>query len=263
MVRRAGAFYALAVAFWPILPVAAAGAALFRDAAMTPLVGEAVAHLAGCFIAAALAAIVALVFVQVVAPPQPLARWFAAGFLWLAMSVAWASLYGRIVMGRQWSELLADYNVLKGGLWPLMLLTALVAPVVLAAVSGKVRRPGVDEKHIPFAKPMELTMSDRPSVSDSFRAFQQDTPQFFGPWMEMIGKLDKASALDAKTQQLAYLAVLAAAGRTSGIPFHVRQARSAGASREEVISAILLGLPAVGTVVVQSLPPALEALGAK
>jgi alkylhydroperoxidase/carboxymuconolactone decarboxylase family protein YurZ len=53
--------------------------------------------------------------------------------------------------------------------------------------------------------------------------------------------------------------VLASLNRTSGIPFHVVGAKQAGASREEVISAILVGLPAAGHVVTQALPVAIKA----
>ena len=48
-----------------------------------------------------------------------------------------------------------------------------------------------------------------------------------------------------------------------GIPFHVGSAKGAGASREEVISAILVGLPAAGHVVTQVLPAAVAAYDAE
>lgn len=74
----------------------------------------------------------------------------------------------------------------------------------------------------------------------------------------MVQGLAGASALDQKTAALAYLAVLAALRLESGIPFHVQAAKQLGASREEVISAILVGLPAAGHGVTQVLPTALE-----
>jgi alkylhydroperoxidase/carboxymuconolactone decarboxylase family protein YurZ len=77
--------------------------------------------------------------------------------------------------------------------------------------------------------------------------------------MTAIQGLGQASALDKKTEGLAYLAVLAAMRLESGVPFHVTLAKQAGASREEVISAILVGLPAAGNVVTRSLPIAIEA----
>jgi alkylhydroperoxidase/carboxymuconolactone decarboxylase family protein YurZ len=77
--------------------------------------------------------------------------------------------------------------------------------------------------------------------------------------MEVVRALDAASALERKTASLAYIAVLAALRMESGIPFHVRQAKQAGASREEIISAVLIGLPAAGHGVTQSLPAAVAA----
>lgn len=97
------------------------------------------------------------------------------------------------------------------------------------------------------------------SISNAFAVFMDQAPQQASAWMKAVGQMDAVSALDKKTAELGYLAVLAAAGLTSGIPFHVSHARQLGASRQEIISAILLGLPAVGLVVIQSLPAALEA----
>jgi alkylhydroperoxidase/carboxymuconolactone decarboxylase family protein YurZ len=54
-------------------------------------------------------------------------------------------------------------------------------------------------------------------------------------------------------------AVLAALRLESGVPFHVQAAKTAVATREEVISAVLVGLPAAGHVVTQVLPAALAA----
>lgn len=96
-------------------------------------------------------------------------------------------------------------------------------------------------------------------VSNAFMAFMQETPEYSQPWMEMVRKLDAANALDDKTKTLAYISVLAAAGMTSGIPFHVGHAKKLGASRGEVVGAVLVGLPAVGHAVVQALPAALAA----
>ena len=101
-----------------------------------------------------------------------------------------------------------------------------------------------------------------PGVSPAFQSFFSEAPGHARAWMAMVGGLEEASRLDKKTDELAYLAVLAALGRESGIAFHVAAAREAGASREEVISAILLGLPAVGQLVIGALPVAIEAYDA-
>lgn len=96
-------------------------------------------------------------------------------------------------------------------------------------------------------------------LSNAFRAFGTEAPQHAQAWGEMVQGLAQASALDRKTSALAYLAVLAALRLESGIPLHVLAAKQAGASREEVISAILSGLPAAGHSVTQVLPAAISA----
>ncbi len=96
-------------------------------------------------------------------------------------------------------------------------------------------------------------------VSNAFQTFLSEAPGHAKAWMGAVRGLDEASALDKKTEELAYLAVLAAQRLTSGIPFHVASARAAGATREEIIAAVLIGLPAVGNTVIEALPIALDA----
>ncbi len=101
--------------------------------------------------------------------------------------------------------------------------------------------------------------SQSPRVSNAFQTFMTEAPQQASAWSSAIQGLAAASALDAKTSALAYLAVLAALRLESGIPFHVQSAKRAGASREEVSSAILIGLPAAGNGVTACLPAAIAA----
>jgi alkylhydroperoxidase/carboxymuconolactone decarboxylase family protein YurZ len=102
-------------------------------------------------------------------------------------------------------------------------------------------------------------MQSIPGVSNAFQTFLSEAPAQAQTWMAAVQELGGASALEKKTEALTYLAVLAAARMESGIAFHVRSARQAGATRAEVISAILVGLPAVGHGVVQVLPAAIAA----
>ena len=105
--------------------------------------------------------------------------------------------------------------------------------------------------------------NQQPLISNAFQTFMQEAPRHAQAWGAMVQGLASASALDKKTSALAYLAVLAALRLESGIPFHVHAAKQLGASREEVVSAILLGLPAAGHSVTQVLPGALAAYDAQ
>ena len=107
-------------------------------------------------------------------------------------------------------------------------------------------------------------MSDPSSkVSHAFQTFLSEAPKHAHAWMTAVQTLDQASAMEEKTAELAYLAVLAALRLEGGIPFHVQAAKQAGATRDEVISAILIGLPAAGNTVIQVLPTALAAYDAE
>ncbi len=100
---------------------------------------------------------------------------------------------------------------------------------------------------------------DKKLISNAFQTFSTEAPEHAATWMQLVQGLSSASALDLKTHNLAYLSVLAVLRRPNGIPFHVKMAKKAGASRDEVISAILVGLPPAGHVVTEALPLAVEA----
>ena len=99
--------------------------------------------------------------------------------------------------------------------------------------------------------------SQSSQISNAFQAFVTQAPEHAQAWSTMVQHISKASALDKKTSVLAYLSVLAALRLENGIPFHVQEAKRLGVSRQEVISAILIGLPAAGNCVTQVLPAAL------
>ena len=102
-----------------------------------------------------------------------------------------------------------------------------------------------------------MPMSNK--FSPAFTAFFNEAPDQAQAWMAMVKTTAAASALDGKTQALAYLSVLAALRLESGIPFHVAHAKQLGATRAEILGAVLVGLPAAGMAVLQSLPVALDA----
>jgi alkylhydroperoxidase/carboxymuconolactone decarboxylase family protein YurZ len=102
----------------------------------------------------------------------------------------------------------------------------------------------------------------KPSVSNAFQIFMSEAPNHAKAWMAAVQGLDQANGLDKKIEELAYLSVLAALRMESGVPFHVQSAKQAGASRDEIISAVLVGMPAAGMGVIQVLPAAIAAFDA-
>jgi hypothetical protein len=52
------------------------------------------------------------------------------GAIWLVMTVAFEFLFFNYVGGKPWNQLLGDYNIFKGRLWPLVLVWTAVGPWV-------------------------------------------------------------------------------------------------------------------------------------
>lgn len=96
-------------------------------------------------------------------------------------------------------------------------------------------------------------------VTNSFQMFMEETKYIGKAYMDMVMQLSQESALDKKTHELSYISVLAATKMISGINFHVKSAKELGASKEEIKSAVLVGLPAVGITVIDALEVALNA----
>lgn len=61
-----------------------------------------------------------------------------------------------------------------------------------------------------------------------------------------IDQLPYSMWLDPKTTSLIRIGIAAAQGPDTGMPLHVALARDAGATKDEIISAIMLGLPPEG-----------------
>jgi AhpD family alkylhydroperoxidase len=93
--------------------------------------------------------------------------------------------------------------------------------------------------------PMELFRKEAPEVATAFNS--------------LIMSLVASRGLDQKTKQLIYIAMKAAMGDDSAVKAHVPMAKAAGATREEVVDAILMTLTVSGIRgVVHCLPGALE-----
>lgn len=52
------------------------------------------------------------------------------GLFWMALTMAFEFLFFHYVGGHSWAELLANYDIVQGRLWPLVLVWVAVAPYV-------------------------------------------------------------------------------------------------------------------------------------
>ena len=89
--------------------------------------------------------------------------------------------------------------------------------------------------------------------------FQREAPEVAMAFNGLIMSLVASKGLDQKTKQLIYIAMKAAMGDDSAVRAHLPMARQAGATREEVVDAILMTLTVSGIRgVVHCLPDAVR-----
>jgi hypothetical protein len=86
-------------------------------------------------VVAAMALVVGLTVGWIV-PGLETRRLVLLGLGWTGLTVAFEFLFGHYVVGHPWSRLLADYNVMAGRIWTLVLLTSLLAPVILGRLQA-------------------------------------------------------------------------------------------------------------------------------
>lgn len=98
---------------------------------------------------------------------------------------------------------------------------------------------------------------------DKYRHVYAHAGEAGGAFLDMILKEAETSSLDPKTHELVYLGVLTAARIESGIGMHTKEAKRLDATREEVKSAVLVALPAVGFPAILALLTALKSYDEK
>jgi hypothetical protein len=117
-----------ALGMWFIFVIAAILNGTLRIAFITPRVGEYAGHVISTIIF--MCVILAGTYIFLSYLDAGLARndLLLIGAFWLVLTVVFEFVFGHYVMGHSWDKLLADYNIFKGRVWVLVLLTTFLAP---------------------------------------------------------------------------------------------------------------------------------------
>jgi hypothetical protein len=130
-----------ALLVWLLLLVVAVIGAAFRTGMLEPRLGESKAHVLGTIAVATVFALLIWLVIGWITPSLRAADLLVVGLLWLVLTVVFEFGFGRYVMGHPWSRLLADYNILAGRLWVLVLLTVLLWPLLAGMLKGRSLAP--------------------------------------------------------------------------------------------------------------------------
>lgn len=127
-----------ALALWIVLSVLAVALGGVRQAWLAPALGDFRAHQAETLFFCAVIAGVAWLGVRWMRATR--GQGLGVGLLWLTLTVAFELGVFGLALGHPWSELLADYNIAEGRLWPLVLATEVAAPWLFAGRADQERR---------------------------------------------------------------------------------------------------------------------------
>ena len=112
---------------WFLLFVVMFANGAIRVLVLQPQVGEARARQVASLSGAALVLLVSWFFVRVSPEARPAQLWWV-GVAWLIATVAFEFLFGHFMSGVSWQALLADYDILRGRLWSLILISVCLGP---------------------------------------------------------------------------------------------------------------------------------------
>ena len=114
---------------WCLLLALAIGNGAVREALLSPRFGAGPGHAFSTLLLSALILLVGFVAVPWIAPRSIQESWLI-GITWMGLTVAFEFLGGHFLFGRSWTLLFADYNVLAGRIWVMVLIVSLITPVV-------------------------------------------------------------------------------------------------------------------------------------
>lgn len=91
-------------------------------------------------------------------------------------------------------------------------------------------------------------MTTPPDKNPVFERWKEENPEAAEAFVKFykLAAGAEQKALDPKTRQLIYIAVLTASRYAPAVKAHIDQALSAGATKEEVKAAIMAAIPAIG-----------------
>ena len=128
--------YPRALVIWFVLLLGAIANGALREVLIVPRAGEYWGHVASTLTLSAL-----ILGLAVVSAPwiglSSHADALRVGALWVAMTVAFEFLGGHYLFGTPWERLLADYNILQGRVWVLVLVATFAAPLLARAGAGR------------------------------------------------------------------------------------------------------------------------------
>lgn len=123
---------ARAMLIWFALLAVAIGNGAIREGLLLPWLGRGVAQAVSTVLLSGFIVAIGWLATPWIAPRSAAEAW-AIGLVWVTLTLAFEFLGGHFLFGKSWSALLADYNLLAGRIWVMVLVVTLLTPVLAFA----------------------------------------------------------------------------------------------------------------------------------
>jgi hypothetical protein len=124
--------YFKAFATWLLILLCAIANGALREAVLLPQLGKPAALVLSGVILSICILVVSLLFVRRLGASGT-AQALRLGIFWLALTLMFEFAFG-LMQGKDWPALLEAYTFKDGNIWPLVLLTTLLAPLIAVRV---------------------------------------------------------------------------------------------------------------------------------
>ena len=115
---------------WFLFMILAIINAGIRNGVYKPIVGDLTAHQISTLIFVIVIFVVTYLILRFSDLNLSGSQALLMGIIWVILTIGFEFVAGHYAFGNSWEKLLADYNILNGRIWSLVLLTEFIAPLL-------------------------------------------------------------------------------------------------------------------------------------
>jgi hypothetical protein len=147
MSREDRTYWLRAVGLWFLLMMAESLHGLWRAELLAPRMGDAAARDVSVFTGSLVILLITLAGIGWI-PARSARTLLLIGFTWVVLTIAYELALGRLAFHRSWSEIIADFDVFDGRLFPIGLLFLMFSPLLAARLRGRGPRNAVGPSEV-------------------------------------------------------------------------------------------------------------------
>jgi hypothetical protein len=128
------------VAVWLLFILAESLNGTIRTFWLVPSVGDPLAHYLSFITGMLIVLAIALLFIRWLGARR-VPQLLGVGGVCMGLTLAFEVFLGRVILNYSWGQIMADYDVLQGGLMTFGLLWVAIAPLIAAKIQGLLPNP--------------------------------------------------------------------------------------------------------------------------